>query len=155
MLKALRNTVLAVAAVVIASSGAQAAGEEKAVEARQSVMKIYSFYMGQLGAMAKGKMEYNAKTAQAAADSLLSMATLKTGSMWIPGTGNDKLGDKTRAKPEIWSTYPEVATKSKNLVMSLEGMVKVAGTGLEGLRGGIGAVGKSCGGCHKPFRQKK
>ena len=133
MLKALRNITIAAAAMALLTGGAQAAGMEKPVAARQAVMKLNSFYMGQLGGMAK----------------------LDTSGMWLKGSGNDKLGNKTRAKPEIWSTYPEVAKKSKALKMALENLVTVAGSGLEGLRGGIGAVGKACGGCHKPFREKK
>ena len=155
MLKALRNAGIAIAAMSVLAAGAQAASMDKPVAARKAVMVINGFYMGQLGAMAKGKMEYNAKTAQAAADSLLALAKMNTGSMWVPGSGNDKLGDMTRAKPEIWSTYPDVANKGKDLVMALEAMVKVVGTGVDGLRSSIGAVGKSCGGCHKPFRAKK
>ena len=155
MLKAMRTLGIAALAVIAFSVAAQAADMSKPVAARQSVMKLYGFYMGQLGGMAKGKMEYNAKTAQGAANGMLALATLDTSKMWVPGSGNDMLGDKTRAKPEIWSTYPKVAEKGKALVMALTGFVKVAGTGLEGLQGGIGAVGKSCGGCHKPFRAKK
>ena len=155
MLKALRNITIAAATMALLTGGAQAAGMEKPVAARQAVMKLNSFYMGQLGGMAKGKLAYNAKTAQGAANGLLALAKLDTSGMWLKGSGNDKLGNKTRAKPEIWSTYPEVAKKSKALKMALENLVTVAGSGLEGLRGGIGAVGKACGGCHKPFREKK
>ena len=155
MLKTLRNIAIATAAVAVLASGAQAADMSKPVAARQAVMKLYGFYMGQLGAMAKGKMAYDAKVAQGAADGLLALARLDTRKMWLKGSGNDMLGTKTRAKPEIWSTYSEVATKSKALKTALESLVKVAGRGLDGLKGGIGAVGKSCGGCHKPFREKK
>ncbi|MDE0944261.1 MAG: cytochrome c [Alphaproteobacteria bacterium] len=111
--------------------------------------------MGQLGGMAKGKMPYEAKKAQGAATSLQATANLNTMGMWLPGSGNDKLGTKTRAKPEIWSTYPAVAEKSKALKMALVDLVKVAGTDLKGLQGAMGAVGKSCGSCHKAFRAKK
>jgi cytochrome c556 len=155
MLKAMRTLGIAALAVVAFSVTAQAADMSKPVAARQAVMKLNGFYMGQLGAMAKGKMEYNAKTAQGAANALLALAKLDTSKMWVPGSGNDMLGDKTRAKPEIWSTYPKVAEKGKDLFTALNGFVKVAGTGVDGLRGGIGAVGKTCGGCHKPFRAKK
>jgi len=41
-----------------------AAGEfDKQIKARQSVMQIYSFNLGQLGAMAKGEIKYDAKLA--------------------------------------------------------------------------------------------
>ena len=155
MLKALRNTGIALLAMVALSGTVEAADMSKQVEARQSVMKLYGFYMGQLAGMAKGKMEYDAKTAEGAAKGMLALATLDSSKMWPPGSGNDALGDKTRAKPEIWSTYPKVAEKSKDLVMALNGFVNVAGTGLDALRSQIGNVGKTCGGCHKPFREKK
>jgi len=160
MLKVMHKVSFAVAAVATVAAltlagPSQAGPMDKPVAARQSVMKLYGFYMGQLGSMAKGKMAYDAKQAQGAAEGLLALSVLDTSKMWLPGSGVDKLGDKTRAKPEIWSTYPEVAGKGKALTMALEGMVKVAGGGLDGLRGGIGAVGKACGSCHKAFRVKK
>lgn len=155
MLKTIRYAVIAAAAVAVLAGGAQAADMDKPVAARKAVMKLNGFYMGQLGAMAKGKMAYDASTAQGAAAGLLALASIDTSKMWLKGSGNDMLGTKTRAKPEIWSTYPEVANKAKALTAALENLVLVAGTGLDGLKSGIGAVGKSCGGCHKPFRAKK
>jgi len=155
MLKALWRAGIAIAILAAPTAAAQAADFDKAVKARKAVMQIRGFYMGQLGGMAKGKMEYDAKVAQGAANGLLALSNMDASKMWPKGSGNDKLGDKTRAKPEIWSTYPEVAGKGKALKTALESLVKVAGSGLDGLKGGIGAVGKACGGCHKPFRAKK
>lgn len=155
MLKDLTRVLLAVAAIAIISGTAQAGEMDKPVAARQAVMKLRGFYMGQLGAMAKGNMPYDAKKAQSAANSLANLNKIDASAMWPPGSGNDKLGDMTRAKPEIWSTYPEIGKKGKAYGMAVEGLVKTAGTGLDGLRGSIGNVGKACGGCHKPFRQKK
>ena len=155
MLKVFRNLGLALVALGILAAGAQAGEMDKPVAARQAVMKLRGFYMGPLGGMAKGKIAYDAKKAMAAVNSLLALEKLDGSAMWVPGSGADKLGDMTRAKPEIWSTYPEVANKGKALKVALENMAKVAGTGLDGLRAGIGDVGKACGGCHKPFRTKK
>jgi cytochrome c556 len=75
--------------------------------------------------------------------------------MWLPGSGNDKLGTATRAKPEIWQPKSGIGGKAKDLKVALQGLVQTAGSGLEGLRGSIGAVGKACGSCHKAFRAKK
>ena len=47
---------------------------ENAVKARQSVMKLYSFSLGQLGAMAKGEVEYDSAAASAAANNLKAVA---------------------------------------------------------------------------------
>jgi len=144
--------VLAVAVTGIASAEGKF---DKVLKARQSLMQIYSFNLGNLGAMAKGKVAYDAAKAQDFADNLLAAASMKNGAMWPAGSDNSVLGDKTRAKPEIWSTYPKVAEKGKALVAAAQNLVKVAGTGLDGLKGGVGTAGKACGGCHKPFREKK
>ncbi|MEQ8334676.1 cytochrome c [Nisaea sp.] len=128
---------------------------EKAIEARQSLMKLYSFSLGQLGAMAKGTVAYDAAAASAAADSLAALAALDQGAMWPKGSDVAAMPGKTRAMTEIWSTYPEVQSKSKALVDASMAMAKVAGDGLPALQGALGDVGKSCGGCHKPFRVPK
>ena len=144
--------VLAVAVTGIASAEGKF---DKVLKARQSWMQIYSFNLGNLGAMAKGKAPYDAAKASAFAENLLAAASMKNGAMWPAGSDNSVLGDKTRAKPEIWSTYPKVAEKGKALVAAAQNLVKVAGSGLDALKGGVGTAGKACGGCHKPFREKK
>ena len=54
--------------VMMAPSLAQAdEALEKIVKARQAFMQIYSFNLGQLGAMAKGEADYDAKLANASA----------------------------------------------------------------------------------------
>ena len=77
--------------------------------------------------------------------------------MWPAGSGNDNaaLKGKTRALPEIWSTYPKVAEKSADLTAALEAFVKVAGTDLDSMKGAIGSVGKGCKGCHEDFRAEE
>tara|TARA_E500000318_G_scaffold55810_1_gene51840 strand:+ start:9098 stop:9571 length:474 start_codon:yes stop_codon:yes gene_type:complete len=128
---------------------------EKAIEARKAVMSLYSFNLGQLGAMAKGNVAYDAAAASAAAGNLAALAALDQGAMWPKGSDATAMPDKTRAKAEIWSTYPEISGKSKALVDASAAMAKVAGDGLPALQGAIGSVGQSCGGCHKPFRAPK
>ncbi len=144
---------LAVAAATV--SPALAADMSKAVEARKAVMGLYSHYLGQLGAMAKGEAPYDAAAAQAAASSLAALASLDQSRMWPQGSDNGALGDKTRALPAIWSTYPAIMDKSKAMTTAASALAEKAGTDLDGLRGAIGPVGKSCGGCHEDFRQPK
>ena len=129
----------------------------KAIKARQGQMQMRAFNIGILGAMAKGKMAYDAKSAQAAADNLVLLSSLKGGAMWPKGSGMDNpaLAGKTRAKPEIWSTYPKVAEAGKAHAAATKAMAAAAGSGVEGIRANIRKLGGSCGGCHKPFRAKK
>jgi len=64
---------LAAACVVALSlaGGSVAAADgphDKAIKARQAMFQLYSFSIGTLGGMAKGKIEYNAEAAVLAAE---------------------------------------------------------------------------------------
>ena len=128
---------------------------ENAVKARQANMQLRSWYIGTLGGMAKEKMPYDAEKAQAAADNLLAVISLDSAGQWPQGSDSTAMPGKSWAKVESWTTYPEVAEKGKAMVVAATAMAAVAGNGLGELQGAIGDLGKGCGGCHKPFRQKK
>jgi len=133
-----------------------AASIEKSIEARQSYMKLYAFNLGIAGDMAKGKSQYDAELAKRAAKNLLSLAMMNNAAMWPEGSSNKDEEGKgiTRAKPALWSTYPEVINKHENLVTALERFSLLAGDGIENLQKGMKSVGRGCGGCHKKFRTK-
>ena len=128
---------------------------EKAVEARNAQMKLYAWNLGTLGGMAKGTVEYDADKAKQAAMNLAALSALSQQGMWPEGSDNFALEGKTRALPEIWSTYPAISEKGKALEMAAAKLAEVAGNGLDALKGGVGDVGKACGDCHKQFRQPK
>lgn len=156
MKKLIRFSALALGAALITTTPASADGHlEGAIKARKAVMQLYAYSLGALGGMAKGKVEYNAEAAQAAADNLVKAASINQSSMWPEGSDSTAMPDMTRAKVEIWKTYPEVAEKGKALVVAADAMAAAAGKDLASLQGAIGAVGGSCGGCHKPFRAEK
>ena len=150
---------LAMALAVFTGSGMASAQEDHsgAVKARQAYMQLNGFYMGQLAAIAKGQVPYDAAQATGVANSLMALATMDVGAMWPPGSGNDNpaLAGKTRALPEIWTTFPAVVEKADALSKALEAMVVAAGTDLASLQGAFGAVGAGCGGCHRSFRAEK
>ena len=128
---------------------------EKAIDARKAVMKLQSWYAGPLFQMAKGDMDYDAAMAKTYAEHLNMMAGAEGGAMWPQGTDNGAYEGKTRALPEIWSTYPEVAKKGEALSEAAAALAAVAGDGLDALRSKIGPVGKACKGCHDDFRAEQ
>lgn len=147
---------MGVALILVAAARPGFAGEfDKQLKARQSLMQVYAFNIGILGAMAKGKMPYDADIAQAAASNLHAAVSMKNPTMWPKGSGNDALGDKTRAKPDIWSTYPKVAEKGKAMTEAAAKMASVAGNGLDAVQANMKSLGEGCKGCHKPFRAPK
>ncbi len=152
---------LAITGIALAMSlGAPAgiAGDfDKQIKARQAYMQIFSFNLGQLGAMAKGDAPYDAKAANAAAQNLLLAARMDNSAMWPKGSDVEVPGHKgeTRAKPEIWTTWPKVSEKHQDLTRALETMASVAGNGLGAMKGAMGGVGDGCKGCHESFRAPK
>jgi len=128
---------------------------EPALKARQSLMQLFAFNLGQLGAMAKGTVDYNTDAATAAANNLLAAASMNQMAFWPQGSDSTSMPGKTRALPEIWATYPAIEDKAKALTAAATVMAAAAGTDLASLRGAIGAVGGACGGCHKVFRMPK
>ena len=127
----------------------------KLIKARQSEMQLKSFNAGPLFGMAKGKIEYNAELAAMLANNLLLQTQLDMGRAWAEGTDNVAYEGKTRALPETWSTYPEVAEKGKAYVKAVTELAPVAGNGLAALKSKISALGKGCKGCHDDFREEK
>ncbi len=130
---------------------------QKEIEARQAVMKIYSYNIGILGAMAKEEREYDAELATALAGNLLNTASMKNSTMWPQGSDADAegLAGNTRAKSENWSDYPKAAEAGKAMGEAVTQLAAVAGNGLDELKSALGPVGKSCKGCHDDFRVPK
>ncbi len=152
-------TALAAAALVAGSFAtvAQAADFSKQITARQALMQVYAFNLGQLAAMVKGQAPYDATAASNAAGNLMAAAKMKNGAMWPKGSdaGQADLAGKTRAKPDIWAAGSKIGEASMALAMAAEKLAGEAGNGLDALKANFGAVGGACGGCHKPFRAPK
>ncbi len=151
MKRVLPSLGLALALVVGAHSGF-ANDFEKEIKARQSLMEVYAFNIGILGAMAKGEMPYDSEVAQAAADNLNAAVSMKNPTMWPQGSDRATLGEATRAKADIWSTYPKVAEKSQEMQDAAAQMASVAGTDLDSVRANMKQLADGCKGCHEPFR---
>lgn len=126
------------------------------IEARQGYFQMVKFNMGVLGAMAKGKLDYDADLAQAIANNLKNAASMDNQLMWPQGSDMDAdgLSDKTKAKAAIWQADSEIGAKFKTFADATDTMATNAGQGLDALRGAIGPLGKSCKGCHTDYRAK-
>jgi len=150
---------LATGAALVAGATAAISGEaeERAVKARQALMQVYAFNLGQLGAMVKGEMEYNADLAKVSADNLVKASTMNGMAMWPKGSSMDAEGmaGKTWAKADIWADGSDIGEKAKALREAAAQMAEVAGNGLDAVKGAMGGVGGGCKGCHEKFRAPK
>lgn len=142
-------TGMAVAGMSLAQGNDPAAA---AVEARKAHMGLYAANLGILGGMAQGRTDYDAEAAQAAADNLVTLASIDQRFYWVPGTHVGAVED-TRALEAIWTDGGGIQQKQADFVEATSQMQEAAGGGLDSLRGAIRPLGGSCGGCHEDYRQ--
>lgn len=155
-MKILSHTGLLIIGLSLATPGI--AGNDplmNAIKARQGEMQLRTFNVGPLFGMAKGKVAYDAELAAKLAGNLKLMLDLDNGRAWAKGSDTDSYKGKTTALPKIWTTYPEIAEYGKKYAMAVNDLAVVAGNGIDALKSKLGALGKSCKGCHDEFREKK
>ncbi|WP_299353152.1 cytochrome c [uncultured Shimia sp.] len=144
-------TALGLTATIFLGAATAHETDNPAVTARMAIMQLYANNLGQLGAMAKGNVEYSADAATAAANNLGLLVQLDQSTLWPAGTDTDSISN-TRALPEIWQNFPDVMAKGKALSEAVTAMQAAAGTDLASLQGAMGALGGACGACHKAYR---
>lgn len=149
-MKAISSFVLAATLAAGAlPAAAQFAKPEDAVRYRQANMTMLGYHIGRLGAMANGKIPFDAKAAAdhaAAAEALSKMPWFA----FVPGSDMD---GNTKALPAIWkepAKFKDMANKMMAEVTKLNAAAKV-GT-LDALKGQFGTTGGTCKGCHDKFQ---
>lgn len=134
---------------VSAPASAQFSKPEDAIKYRQSAMFIMAQNVGRLGAMAQGRMPFDAKVAADAAATAEFMAKLPWAAF---GDGTDK-GGNTRAKPEIWAEKAKFNEYAEKLQVETAKLSAAAKTGsLDNIKAAMGGVGGSCKSCHDSFQ---
>ncbi|CUJ24747.1 c-type cytochrome [Cognatishimia activa] len=149
-----RRVLTTILAIAIAGPAIADKAIESAIKARQGQMQIYQHNLGILGAMAKGTVDYDAAAAAAAANNIKAAASLDAMSMWPQGSDMDSV-EGTRAKAEIWTTFPAIAENGMAMSNAADVMAAAAGTDLTALQGAMGALGGACSSCHKAYRGRR
>ena len=128
---------------------AQFAKPEDAVKYRKASFTVMSAHFGRLGAMANGRVPYDAKAAAENAEVVNTLAKLPWSAF---GEGTDK-GD-TRAKPEIWKESAKFKEASDKMVVEMGKLNTAAKAGnLDALKAAFGPAAASCKACHDNFRK--
>ena len=140
---------MAVAMAITLPAQAQFAKPEDAVKYRKASFTVMSAHFGRLGAMANGRMPYDAKAAAENADVALTLSKLPWAAF---GEGTDK--GETRAKPEIWkeSAKFKEATDKMQVEMGKLNVAAKAGN-IDALKAAFGPAAASCKACHDNFRK--
>lgn len=152
-MKALACLSLAAALVAVAApASAQFAKPEDAIKYRQSALTIMSAHFGRIGAMANGRVPFDAKAAADNADIVATMSKLPWAAF---GPGTDKGAIPTRAKPEIWTDQAKFKENSDKLQAETTKLAAAAKTGnLDALKVAFTATAGACKTCHDAFRKE-
>ena len=138
----------AMAATLSAPAAAQFAKAEEAIKYRQGALFVIGQHFGRLGAMAQGKIPFDAKAAQDNAEVVLNMSKLPWAGFG-PGTEGGK------AKPAIWkeqAKYKEHADKFEAEAVKLAAAAKTGN--LDNLKAAFGDAAGTCKSCHDAYRNK-
>ena len=143
----------AFAAAALLAGAAHAADEPaNIIKYRQNVMKSVGANISNLAMVAKGEISTLANApsnAQAIRDGLGA-----AGPLFPEGTGAE--AGKTRTLPAVWERSGEFVESMKKSIAAADAMIVAANSGELGqIQQALGALGKTCGGCHDNFREKQ
>jgi len=131
-------------------AAAQFAKPEDAVKYRKASFTVMGAHLGRLGAMAQGRVPFDAKMAADNAEIVADMAKLPWAAF---GEGTD--GGDTKAKPEIWKQGAKFKEASDKLQAESVKLAAAAKTGKEdAFKAAFAATAGTCKNCHDDFRAK-
>ena len=141
----MKKITIALVAMVLSGAAIHAHSvENPVVQKRMEVMKEIKRAIGVLGGMAKGKIAFDVVAATAAQTTLIEQSELVATTFEANETD-----PKSEALPSIWENWDTFVEMAEDLTFAAEGLDV---TSLDGVRGGLGNIGASCGACHKKFR---
>jgi cytochrome c556 len=142
---------LSIAAIVSTLSVpamAQFQKPEDAVKYRKNALFVMAQHFGRVGAMANGRVPYDAKVA---ADNMAIVETMSKLPWAGFGPGTDK-GD-TKAKSQVWSDAAGFKKASDDMVLAVAQLNAAAKTNnLDALKTAFGGAAKTCKACHDAYR---
>ena len=107
-------------------------------------------HFGRIGAMANGRVPFDAKVA---ADNAAIVETMSKLPWAAFGAGTEK-GD-TRALPVVWSEAGKFKEGADKMQAEVAKLAAAARTGnLESVKAAFGAAGQTCKACHDDFRKE-
>lgn len=149
-MKTVISAALALAAVSLAGPAmAQFQKPEDAIKYRKASFTVMAAHFGRIGAMANGRVPFDAKVA---ADNAAIVETMSKLPWAAFGPGTDK-GD-TRALPDIWKEQDAFKAAADKMQAEVGKLTAAAKTGnLDSVKAAFGAAGQSCKACHDDYRK--
>jgi len=138
------------AALLLTSLSAQAQFQrpEDAVKYRQGALFVMGQHFGRVGAMAAGRVPFDAATAQANMDVVMALSTLP----WV-GFTPETSHINSRTKANVWTEKARFDEAARNTLAALKELNNATRTGeLAAVRRTFGAAAATCKACHDNFR---
>jgi len=125
--------------------------EGAAFEYRSSMMKAIAWKVGQARGMAQGEIPVDeAAFAKHAADVAVMAGMIVEG--FIPNSAVEG----SAALPDVWTNMADFQQKAMDLQVAAQSLADAArANGFEAAKDMVQAVGQTCGGCHRPYRQRQ
>jgi len=131
-------------------ASAQFAKPEDAVKYRKATFNVLATHFGRVGAMANGRVPFDAKAVAENAEIATTLSKLPYAA-FIEGT--DK-GD-TKAKSEIWTDNEKFRAAAAKMQEEMVKLNVAAKTGNQDtIKAAFGPVGQACKSCHDNFRKE-
>ena len=150
----MKNRFIAVSLALSFGFAADAVAQAKPevlVKQRQAAMTLIGKYFGPLGGMAQGRVPYNQQVVERNA----AILDVLKDTPW-DGFHESTKGVKSAALPALWEKPGEVKQGIERFQSEVGKLAQVSKSGDEAaVKAQIGAVGKTCGGCHDNFREKR
>ena len=146
-------SVLLTAVATLSCAGlvhAQFQKPEDAVKYRQSAFSVMATHFSRIGAMANGKVPFDAKLAQDNASVVLTLSRLP----WAGFTPETQTLN-TKAKPELWAEMDKVKAGADKLMTAAVALDAAAKTGnLDAVKKAFGDTAATCKACHDAYKSK-
>ena len=149
-MKTLVPAALVLATAVLSTPAmAQFQKPEDAIKYRKAAFTVTAAHFSRIGAMANGRVPFDAKVAAENAALVETMSKLPWDAF---GPGTDK-GD-TRALPAIWTEQAQFKAGADKFQAEAAKLNAAAKTGnLDAIKTAFGAVGQTCKACHDSYRK--
>lgn len=145
------SAALLVGVAVALPAAAQFQKPEDAIKYRQSALTVMGTHFSRIGAMANGRVPFDAAAVQANAELVATMSRLP----WAGFVEGTSTGGNTRAKPEIWSEADKYKASAQKMIDEVAKLNLAAKSGnIDQIKAAFGAAGQSCKSCHDAYRKE-
>lgn len=127
---------------------------EDQIEYRQAGYNFMAWNMGKIKAqVVDGSEPYKKEQVVAAANAIAAIANSGMGALFPPGTATDKMGTKTRLKPEFFKNLDDANKLARNFTGAVNKLASEAASGDQArIKTAFGEAAKTCKACHDQFR---